>query len=56
MLRDFLIIGIDDDSILRKHLPESDDNLAKVMGMATACMQTSESLRVNSNKSKVILK
>ena len=53
MLRDFLI-GINDDSILRKLLPESDPNLAKVMEIATACMQTTESLRVISSKSKVI--
>ena len=54
MLRDFFIIGINDDSILRKLLTESDPNLAKVMEIATVCMQTAESLRVISNKSKVI--
>ena len=54
MLRDFFIIGINDDSILRKLLTESDLNLAKVMETATACMQTAESLRVITNKSKVI--
>ena len=54
MLRDFFIIGINDDSILWKLLTESDPNLAKVMEIATACMQTAKSLRVISNKSKVI--
>ncbi len=51
---DFFIIGINDDSILRKLHTESDPNLAKVMEIATVCMQTAESLRVISNKSKVI--
>ena len=54
MLRDFFIIGINDDSILRKLLPESDPNLAKVMEIATGCTQTAESLRLISHKSKVI--
>ena len=54
MLRDFFIIGINDDSILWKLLTESDPNLAKVMEIATACMQTAKSLRVIFNKSKVI--
>ena len=43
------IIGINDDSILRKLLPESDPNLAKVMEIATACMKSAENLRVISN-------
>ena len=54
MFRDFFIIGINDDSILRKLLSESDPNLAKVMEIATVCMQTAESLHVISNKSNVI--
>ena len=54
MFRDFLIIGINDDSIMWKLLAESDPNWAKVMEIATACMQTTESLRLISNKSKVI--
>ena len=54
MLRDLFIIGINDDSILWKLLTETDPNLAKVMEIATACMQTADSLRVISNKSKVI--
>ena len=47
-------MGVNDDSILRKLIPESDPNLAKIMEIATACLQTAESLRVISNKSKVI--
>ena len=50
MLCDFFIISINDDSILRKLLTESDPNLAKVMEIATVCMQTAESLRVISHK------
>ena len=54
MLRDLFIIGINDDSILWKLRTESDPNLAKVMEIATECKQTTESLRVISNRSKVI--
>ena len=54
MLLDYFTICINDDSILQKLLTESNPNLAKVMEIATACMQTAESLRVISNKSKVI--
>ena len=53
MSRDIFIIGIN-DSILWKLLTESDHNLAEVMEIATACMQTAERLCVISNKSKVI--
>ena len=41
MLRDFFIIGII-DSILQKLLPESDPNLAKLMEIAPAYVQTAE--------------
>ena len=54
MFHDFFIIGINDDSILWKLHSDSDPNLAKVMEIATVCMRTAESLRVISNKSKVI--
>ena len=54
MLRDFFIIGINDHSILWKLLTDSVANLAKVMEIAIACMQTAKSLCVSSNKSKVI--
>ena len=54
MFRDSFVIGINDDPILCELLPESDPNLAKVMEIVTACMQTAKSLRVISNKSKVI--
>ena len=53
MSHDFFIIGINDDSILRKLLTETDHNLAKVMEIATACMQTAESLRVISKSQKL---
>ena len=54
MLRDVIKISINDDSTLRKLLTESDADLAEVMEIATVCMRTAESLRVISNKSKVI--
>ena len=53
-LKQYFVANNSDDSILRKLLPKSDRNLAKVMEIVTACMQTAESLCAISNKLKVI--